>query len=82
MGLVALKCTGAYIGDYEVSAMIQTAHRGGAIAAGGGGFADPSGLGGVGQGLMPRNLKIAGVNEDELDATIQDKIRTLNAAKQ
>jgi hypothetical protein len=31
---------------------------------------------------MPRNLKIAGVNEDELDATIQDKIRTLNEAKQ
>jgi hypothetical protein len=23
---------------------------------------------------MPRNLKIAGVNEDELDATIQEKI--------
>jgi protein-arginine kinase activator protein McsA len=31
---------------------------------------------------MPRNLKIAGVNEDELDTTIQDKIRTLNEAKQ
>jgi len=30
---------------------------------------------------MPRNLKIAGVNEDELDATIQEKIKTLNAAK-
>jgi BRCT domain type II-containing protein len=31
--------------------------------------------------LVPRNLKIAGVNEDELDSTIQDKIRTLNQAK-
>jgi len=31
---------------------------------------------------MPRNLKIAGVNEEELDATIQDKIRTLSNAKQ
>jgi hypothetical protein len=30
---------------------------------------------------MPRNLKIAGVNEDELDATIHEKIQTLNAAK-
>jgi hypothetical protein len=30
---------------------------------------------------MPRNLKITGVNEDELDATIQEKIQTLNAAK-
>jgi hypothetical protein len=30
---------------------------------------------------VPRNLKIAGVNEDELDSTIQDKIRTLNQAK-
>jgi hypothetical protein len=37
-----------------------------------GGFQDGGGLGG--QGLMPRNLKIAGVNEDELDATIQEKI--------
>ena len=46
-----------------------------------GGFQDGGAAGLGGQGLMPRNLKIAGVNEDELDATIQEKIQTLNAAK-
>lgn len=30
---------------------------------------------------MPRNMRIAGVNDDELDLTIQDKIRVLNQAK-
>lgn len=59
-----------------MSAM-QNAQRGGIPSNGG--FQDGAGLGG--QGLMPRNLKIAGVNEDELDATIQEKIQTLNAAK-
>jgi hypothetical protein len=61
-----------------MSALVQTAQRGVPMGAPGG-FQDGGGLGG--QGLMPRNLKIAGVNEEELDATIQDKIRTLNAAK-
>lgn len=31
---------------------------------------------------MPRNLKISSINDSELDPTIQDKIRTLNSAKQ
>jgi centrosomal protein CEP104 len=31
--------------------------------------------------LMPRNLKIAGVNEEELDASVQEKIRVLSEAK-
>ena len=52
-----------------MSAM-QNAQRGGIPSNGG--FQAGAGLGG--QGLMPRNLKIAGVNEDELDATIQEKI--------
>jgi centrosomal protein CEP104 len=30
---------------------------------------------------MPRNLKIAGVNADELDLVVQDKIRVLQTAK-
>lgn len=30
---------------------------------------------------MPRNLKIAGVNADELDSVVQDKIRVLQGAK-
>jgi hypothetical protein len=30
---------------------------------------------------MPRNLKISSVNDEDLDPTLQDKIRTLNAAK-
>jgi hypothetical protein len=64
-----------------MSALVQTAQRGVPMGAPGG-FQDGGAGGGLGgQGLMPRNLKIAGVNEEELDATIQDKIRTLNAAK-
>lgn len=30
---------------------------------------------------MPRNLKLTGVNEGELDSTVQEKIRVLNEAK-
>jgi protein-arginine kinase activator protein McsA len=30
---------------------------------------------------VPRNLKLSGVNEDELDASIQEKIKVLNEAK-
>ncbi len=31
--------------------------------------------------LMPRNLRIAGVNEQELDESVQEKIRVLSDAK-
>lgn len=31
---------------------------------------------------MPRNMKIQSIDEEGIDPTIQDKIRTLNTAKQ
>jgi protein-arginine kinase activator protein McsA len=31
---------------------------------------------------MPRNLKLTSVNEEELDPPIQDKLKSLNSAKQ
>lgn len=30
---------------------------------------------------MPRNMRMTSVNEENLDPTIQDKLRTLNSAK-
>ena len=72
VGLVSLTCTGSYIGDYEMSAVQQ---RVGVQ----GGDMQPQ-VGNPAQ-LMPRNLKIAGVNEEELDASVQEKIRVLSDAK-
>lgn len=31
--------------------------------------------------MMPRNMRITSVDEEQLDPTIQDKLRTLNSAK-
>lgn len=45
-----------------------------------GGSLDPTG-GSQGASLMPRNLRIAGVNDDELDVVVQEKIKILNEAK-
>lgn len=72
VGLVSLTCTGSYIGDYEMSAVQQRA--GGDNIGMGGHVANPA-------QLMPRNLKIAGVNEEELDLSVQEKIRVLSDAK-
>ena len=74
VGVVSLTCTGSYIGDYEMSAVQQRVPEGGSGISGSMG-ANP------GQ-LMPRNLKIAGVNEEELDQTLLEKIRVLSEAKQ
>ena len=72
VGIVSLTCTGSYIGDYEMSAVHQRVPE----SMGGGAQT----MGNPAQ-LMPRNLKIAGVNEEELDSTLQDKIRVLSEAK-
>jgi centrosomal protein CEP104 len=70
VGLVSLTCTGSYIGDYEMSAVQQRV-----------GSDMPSQVSNNPAQLMPRNLKIAGVNEEELDASVQEKIRVLSEAK-
>ena len=71
VGLVSLTCTGSYIGEYEMSAVQQRV---------GGVQSDMPQVSNPAQ-LMPRNLKIAGVNEEELDASVQEKIRVLSEAK-
>jgi centrosomal protein CEP104 len=72
VGIVSLTCTGSYIGDYEMSAVQQR------VGVQGG--SDMPQVSNPAQ-LMPRNLKIAGVNEEELDASVQEKIRVLSEAK-
>jgi len=60
------------MGDYEV-AMMATKPSAGMVSNAGfpGDYQqDPS--------LMSRNLKISSVNDDDLDPTLQDKIRVLN----
>jgi len=37
---------------------------------------------GEGEGLMPRNLRLTGVNDEDLDIVVQEKIKVLNEAKQ
>ena len=71
---MSLTCTGSYIGDYEMSAVQQRVGVQGDIGGGVPHISNPA-------QLMPRNLKIAGVNEDELDQSVQEKIRVLSEAK-
>lgn len=71
------------MGEYEVG-MISTKNvvSGGVIGTGGGVLLPQAKLGYAGDpSLMPRNMKMTSVNEENLDPTILDKVRALNSAK-
>ena len=61
------------MGDYEVAMISTSAHPQAKLGFPGEFQNDPS--------LIPRNLKINSVNEEELDPTIKDKVKALNTAK-
>lgn len=62
------------MGDYEVAMIATKAAPNTKLGFPGDFHTDPS--------LMPRNMKIASINEEEFDPALQDKIRTLNTQKQ
>lgn len=70
-----IQCTGGYIGDYEMSAM-NLAQRQGGINISGQPLPDNHN-----GSLMPRNLRLTGVNDEELDVVVLEKINVLNEAK-
>lgn len=62
IGIVMINCVGSYMGDYEVSMLSQKAGPQSKLGFPGDFQTDPS--------LMPRNLKLTSVNEEELDPPI------------
>lgn len=61
------------MGDYEVAMISTKAAPHSKLGFAGDFQNDPN--------LMPRNLKMTSVNEQDLDPTIQDKLKVLNNAK-
>jgi hypothetical protein len=60
--MVMINTVGSYMGDYEVAMVNTKAVNNGKLGFGGDFSSDPS--------LVPRNMKINSVNEQELDPPI------------
>lgn len=79
--MISINCVGSYMGDYEVGMITASKSMGvNKLMGANGGVSFPGDFQ-TDPNLMPRNMKLTSVNDEGLDPTIQDKLRTLVSAK-